>query len=209
MTAHTNKYGIVKLTEKKLKEICLTIMLNYTKFTEIDLFWCFLGLTDIYFTNDDLSFYYEIEKLYTSEINDFATSSVMSNAFDHDSNKTENNLDHKLHENFKILIEEYYDDLLSQDQIQARIENVISLSRSTPKYDKCSVLKFMIQDYRYFKNSIYVNKIEPLGLKFEQNEQSKADNDTNTEFKSDSAIITLNENQNNLHDWASLQADYI
>ena len=55
-----NKYGIAKLTEKKLKEICLSVEIHKKKLCQIDLFSRFMGLNEIYYSNDDLTFYYKI-----------------------------------------------------------------------------------------------------------------------------------------------------
>jgi hypothetical protein len=52
-----NKYGIPSLTDKKLKEILLSLELNMKKHSEIGLFKRFI--TGVY-SNDDLSFYYKI-----------------------------------------------------------------------------------------------------------------------------------------------------
>lgn len=41
-------------------------MLNYKKFPEIELFSYFIGLTGKFYTNDDLTFYYKIEKIYAN-----------------------------------------------------------------------------------------------------------------------------------------------
>ncbi|CAI2358848.1 unnamed protein product [Moneuplotes crassus] len=61
-----NKYGIVKLTEKKLKELLLTTALNYKKHPEVELFGHFIGILDKYYTNDDLTFYYKLEKIFSN-----------------------------------------------------------------------------------------------------------------------------------------------
>lgn len=52
-----NKYGIPSLTDKKLKEILLSLELNMKKHSEIGLFERFI--TGVY-SNDDLSFYYKV-----------------------------------------------------------------------------------------------------------------------------------------------------
>ena len=58
-----NKYGIPSLTDKKLKEIWLSCVLNQSKLPTIDLFSRFIGLSSEFYTNDDLRFYYNINQL--------------------------------------------------------------------------------------------------------------------------------------------------
>ncbi|CDW85504.1 UNKNOWN [Stylonychia lemnae] len=58
-----NKYGIANITEKKLKEIFLTIKFNQQKNYTVEFFGKFLGLDSQYFSNDDLSFFYRMNRL--------------------------------------------------------------------------------------------------------------------------------------------------
>eukprot|EP00347_Sterkiella_histriomuscorum_P007791 403347550 len=58
-----NKYGIASITEKKLKEIFLTIKFNQSKNLTVSLFSKFTGLDEVNFTNDDLSFFYQFNRL--------------------------------------------------------------------------------------------------------------------------------------------------
>lgn len=62
-----SKYGIPKLTEKKLKEICLCLELNKKKNGLIDLFSRFMGIHNVYYTNDDLNFYYILNNFIYSQ----------------------------------------------------------------------------------------------------------------------------------------------
>ena len=55
-------------------------MLNYKKYSEIELFSYFIGLTDKFYTNDDLTFYFIIERIYSGNHFDEDTSPNDSNS---------------------------------------------------------------------------------------------------------------------------------
>ena len=55
-------------------------MMNYKKYSEIELFSYFIGLTDKFYTNDDLTFYFIIERIYSSNhLDEDATPNEVSN----------------------------------------------------------------------------------------------------------------------------------
>ena len=67
-----NRYGKTPILERKVKEILLTTLKNETKFKNIKLFARFLGISvSTSYTNDDLSMYYCLNRLFY--INDVYT----------------------------------------------------------------------------------------------------------------------------------------
>lgn len=60
-----NRYGKTPILERKVKEILLTTLKNETKFKNIKLFGKFLGVAlSTGYTNDDLSMYYTLNRLF-------------------------------------------------------------------------------------------------------------------------------------------------
>lgn len=60
-----NRYGKTPILGRKVKEILLTVMKNETKFKNIKLFGKFLGIClSTAYTNDDLSMYYTLNRLF-------------------------------------------------------------------------------------------------------------------------------------------------
>ncbi len=51
-----NKYGLLNVAERKLKEILLTVAMNRQKLARVELFARFLGLSEVKYSSDDLQF---------------------------------------------------------------------------------------------------------------------------------------------------------
>ncbi len=54
--SYINKYGLLNVAERKLKEILLATAVNRQKHLKIELFSRFLGLSEVRYTPDDLYF---------------------------------------------------------------------------------------------------------------------------------------------------------
>jgi len=65
-----NKYGLLNFCERKLKEIMLTAIMNKTKYSKIELFARFVGISEVKYSPDDLWFFlYFAQKLFTRVYN--------------------------------------------------------------------------------------------------------------------------------------------
>eukprot|EP01022_Parablepharisma_sp_SALTPOND_P032345 TRINITY_DN8391_c0_g1_i1.p1 TRINITY_DN8391_c0_g1~~TRINITY_DN8391_c0_g1_i1.p1 ORF type:complete len:1241 (+),score=141.90 TRINITY_DN8391_c0_g1_i1:13388-17110(+) len=69
-----NKYGLLNVAERKLKEIMLTAVMNRQKIVKIELFSRFIGLSEVKYSADDLWFYFSfIQKLFIKVYNTINT----------------------------------------------------------------------------------------------------------------------------------------
>lgn len=69
--SYINKYGLLNVAERKMKEMFLSTSFNQKKIEKIELFSRFLGLNEIKYTSDDLQFMFSvailvIQKLYNA-----------------------------------------------------------------------------------------------------------------------------------------------
>ncbi len=70
--SHINKYGLLNVAERKLKEMLLTVMLHRTKSVKIELFARFLGVSEVTYTPDDLEFLFGFAQLLLLKFEFFA-----------------------------------------------------------------------------------------------------------------------------------------
>lgn len=58
--SYINKYGLLHVAERKLKELMLSVALHRSEYIKIELFARFLGISEIQYTADDLNFMFVI-----------------------------------------------------------------------------------------------------------------------------------------------------
>jgi len=58
--SYINKYGLLNVAERKLKEMFISATVNRKKSLKVELFTRFLGLSEVKYTADDLHFMFTI-----------------------------------------------------------------------------------------------------------------------------------------------------
>ena len=61
--SYINKYGLLNVAERKLKEVLLSAALNRGRLHKIELFARFIGLSPIQYSSDDLYFMFIIAQM--------------------------------------------------------------------------------------------------------------------------------------------------
>lgn len=54
--SYINKYGLLDVAERKLKELLFSSSINRRKVLKIEIFSRFVGLSEVYYTADDMQF---------------------------------------------------------------------------------------------------------------------------------------------------------
>ncbi len=60
---YINKYGLLNVAERKLKEMMLSVALCRSKYIKVELFARFMGLSHVGYTPDDLQFLFVLAQL--------------------------------------------------------------------------------------------------------------------------------------------------
>ncbi|CDW85585.1 UNKNOWN [Stylonychia lemnae] len=163
-----NKYGIVKITEKKLKELLVTIMESKDRVFKLELFSRFLGISKKQYSNNDLYMFYKLNQLFT--FNDvFKNQNFLRREFFFDNThlKSDQCLHHlKMYLSNKLsgdrlhnFIKNFHKIVASENNIKLNDINIYKLNLKELQVTCEKIYEICIDSYREVKSQICQNLI--------------------------------------------------